>query len=80
MTIGDSYTANIAFERSAIVGVVRPPIIPDSPIIKKMVITDPLGMSYLLTETVGYGMVTWALHLAYGFKVVNSEFVVNLLG
>lgn len=80
MTIGDSYTANIAFERSAVVGVVRPPIIPDSPIIKKMIITDPLGMSYLLTETVGYGMITWALHLAYGFKVVNSEFVVNLLG
>ncbi len=80
MTIGDSYTANLAFERSAIVGVMRPPIIPDSPIISKMLITDDKGLSYLLCDTVGFGMRTWSLHLAHGFKVINSEFVVNLLG
>ena len=80
MTIGDSYTANLAFERSAIVGVMRPPIIPASPIISQMMITDDKGLTYLLTDTVGYGMRTWMLHLAYGFKVINSEYVVNLLG
>lgn len=80
MTIGDSYTANLAFERSAVVGVMRPPIIPASPIINQMLITDDRGLSYLLCETVGFGMTTWSLHLAYGFKVINQEFVVNLLG
>jgi hypothetical protein len=79
-TIGANYTANMAFERSAVVGVMRPPIIPASPIISQMLVTDDKGLSYLLCETVGFGEVTWSLHLAYGFKVINSEFVVNLLG
>jgi hypothetical protein len=78
--IGGSYTANMAFERSAVVGVMRPPIIPPSPIINQMLITDDKGLSYLLCETVGFGEITWSLHLAYGFKVINSEYVVNLLG
>jgi hypothetical protein len=80
MTIGDSYTANMAFERSAIVGVMRPPLINPSPLIEQMLITDDMGLSYLLCKIVGDGMITLRLHLAYGFKVINSEFVVNLLG
>ena len=80
MTIGDSYTANLAFERSAVVGVMRPPIIPASPLIEQMTITDPDGLTYLLCKIVGDGMITLRLHLAYGFKVINSEYVVNLLG
>lgn len=79
-TIGAAYTANMAFERSAVVGVMRPPKMPASPIINQILITDDKGLSYLLCETVGFGMKTWSLHLAYGFKVINSEFVVNLLG
>ncbi len=78
--LGNSYTANIAFERSAVVGIMRPPIIPASPLIKQMMISDDKGMTYLMVEIVGDGMITWRLHLAYGFKVVNSEYVVNLLG
>lgn len=80
MTIGSSYTANLAFERSAIVGVMRPPLIPASPLINQMMISDDSGLTYLLCEIVGDGMKTWRLHLAYGYKVVNPEFVVNLLG
>jgi len=78
--LGANYTANLAFERSAVVGVMRPPIIPPSSIISQMLITDDKGLSYLLCETVGFGMVTWSLHLAYGFKVINSEFVCNFIG
>ncbi len=80
MVIGDSYTANLAFERSAIVGIMRPPLIPASPLIKQMMISDDSGLTYLMVEIVGDGMITWRLHLAYGFKVVNPEFCVNLLG
>ena len=79
-TIGGSYTANIAFERNAIVGVMRPPLIPDSPLIKQLKISDDRGLTYLLCEIVGDGMITWRLHLCYGFKVINPEFIAILLG
>jgi hypothetical protein len=80
MTIGGSYTPNLAFERSAVVGVMRPPIIPASPLITQTLISDAMGMTYLLVQVVGDGMVTWRLHLAYGFKVVQSNMVALLLG
>jgi hypothetical protein len=38
------------------------------------------GLTYLLLEMPQYGQITWELHLAWGFKVVNSEFVALLLG
>lgn len=80
MTIGNNYTANLAFERNAIVGVIRPPLIPANPTIKQMLVSDGKGMTYLLLEIAQYGQVTWELHLAWGFKVVQSEHVMVLLG
>lgn len=80
MTVGNSYTPNLAFERSAVVGVMRPPIIPNSPLITQTLISDANGMTYLLVQIVGDGMVTWRLHLAYGFKVVQSNMVGILMG
>jgi len=78
--IGSSYTPNVAFERSAIVGVMRPPIIPDSPLIQQIPISDSKGMTYLLCQIVGDGMITWRLHLAYGFKAVQPEHIAILMG
>jgi hypothetical protein len=80
MTVGNNYTSNLAFERSAVVGVMRPPIIPESPLIQQTMISDAKGMTYLLVQIVGDGMVTWRLHLAYGFKVVQSNMVAILMG
>lgn len=79
-TIGANYTGNLAFERNAIVGVVRPPLIPTNPTIQQMVISDEMGMSYLLLQIAQYGQITWELHAAYGFKVVQPEHVAILLG
>jgi hypothetical protein len=79
-TIGNNYTPNIAFERNAVVGVMRPPLIPASPIINQIQISDDRGLTYLLCEIVGDGMKTWRLHLCYGFKVINSEFIAILMG
>ena len=79
-TIGGNYTPTLAFERSAVVGVMRPPLIPANPAIKQMVISDGKGMSYLLCEVVGDGIVTWRIHLAWGFKVVQPEHVAMILG
>lgn len=80
ITIGNDYTPNLCFERSAVVGVMRPPLIPANVTIQQMLISDQFGMTYLLLDIQQYGQRTWELHLAWGFKAVNSEFIATLLG
>lgn len=80
MTIGNSYTANLAFERSAVVGVMRAPMIPENPTINQMAISDERGMTYLLLDIAGYGMRTWELHLAHAFKAVQPEHIALVMG
>ena len=80
ITVGGAYTANLAFERNAVVGIMRPPVMPENPLIQKTLISDSMGMTYLLVQVAGDGMATWRLHLAYGFKVVQSEHVAIVLG
>jgi hypothetical protein len=80
MTIGNNYTANLAFERNAVVGIMRPPVMPDNALMQKTLISDSMGMTYLLVQIAGDGMATWRLHLAYGFKVVQSEHVCIVMG
>jgi hypothetical protein len=80
LTVGGNYTANLAFERSAVVGIMRPPIMPRNATITTQAITDSMGMTYLLVQLEQYGQTTWEVHLAYGFKVVQGEMVAILLG
>jgi hypothetical protein len=80
MTVGGNYTANLAFERSAVVGIMRPPIMPANPTIQQTLISDPLGMTYLLLDIAQYGQRSWELHLAWGFKTVNPAFSAIVLG
>lgn len=80
LTIAANHACNIAFERQAVVGVLRPPLIPDNPTIQQRTISDGRGMTYLLVQAVGDGMITWRLHLAWGFAVVNHQFVARILG
>ena len=80
MTIGNSYTPNLAFERNAIVGIARPPLMPDNPTMQKQLISDGSGLTYLLVQIAQYGMLTWELHLAWGFKVVQDEHVAIVMG
>lgn len=79
LTVGNNFTPYLAFERSSVVGVMRPPVYPDNPTVQKQLISDSKGMTYLLVQIAGYGMLTWELHLAWGFKVVQSEHVALLL-
>lgn len=78
--IENSYTANLAFERSAIVGVMRPPVMPANPTIEQMLVSDQYGMTYLMLDIAQYGQRTWELHLAWGFKAVNPDFITIVLG
>jgi hypothetical protein len=80
LTIGNDYTPNLAFERSAIVGVMRPPVMPANPTISQTLISDAQGMTYLLLDIAQYGQRTWELHLAWGFKAVQPEHIATLLG
>ena len=77
--LGD-YTPNVAFERSAVVGAMRIPLIPDAPHIRQIPISAGNGMTFLLVEIVGDGMITWRLHLCYGFKAVQPEHIAILAG
>lgn len=80
MTIGAAYTPNLAFERSAVVGVFRSPILEPNANMKVLEISDANGLTYTLVEVTGYGVTTWNLHAAWGFKVVNPEHVALLIG
>ena len=80
LTIGASYTPNLAFERNAVVGIMRPPIFPDNATIQRTLISDQFGMTYLLLQIQQYGMTTWELHSAWGFKAVQPEHIALLLG
>jgi len=80
MTIGDSYTPNMGFDRNAVVGIMRPPLMPANPTISQMLISDQFGMTYLMLDIAQYGQRTWELHLAWGFKAVQPEHIAILMG
>lgn len=81
MTIGAAYTPSFAFERQAVVGFVRAPVIPAAPNMQQIPISDTkTGLTFLLCQIIGDGMVTYRFHLMYGFKVINSAFVATILG
>ncbi len=80
VTVGNNYVANVAFERNAIVGVMRPPIMPANPTITQQLISDPMGMTYLMLDIAQYGQRTWELHLAWGFQTVNDWASAIVLG
>ena len=79
ISVSAAYTPIFGFERSAVVGVMRPPLMPANPTITQMLVSDGEGMTYLMLDISQYGQRTWELHLAWGFKVVQQEHVALLL-
>ena len=79
MTIGNTYTPTMGFDREAVVGIMRPPLMPANPTISQMLISDGMGMTYLLVDISQYGQRSWELHLAWGFKAVQPEHIGILL-
>lgn len=80
ITLSATFTANLAFERNAVVGIMRPPIMPPNPTIQQMLVSDDKGMTYLMLDIAQYGQRSWELHLAWGFKTVNEAFSAIVLG
>jgi len=83
VTIGDSYTANMLFHRSAIELVMRPPAMPDGGDIAedRMTVFDPTsGLVFEVALYKGYGMNLMEIVCYYQAKVWKPELVATLLG
>jgi len=82
-TIGDSYTGNVGFHKSAIELVMRPPAMPDggdSAVDRQTVTDDVTGLVFEVALYKGYGMNMLDFTVFYQAKVWKPEFVATLLG
>lgn len=83
ITVGNSYTANILFHRSAIELVMRPPAMPDGGDMAedRMTVLDPKsGLVFEVALYKGYGMNMMEIVCYYQAKVWKPEFVATVLG
>lgn len=81
ITVNNSYTGNVFFDRGAIVSVVRPGLQPSSPDISQSIVTDPVsGISALLYRKVGDGMASWYMRSVYDSFAPNPYAIGTMLG
>lgn len=83
ITVGNNYTHNAAFARSAIVLAARLPALPEEgdSAVDRYVITDPVsGLSFEVAMYLQFRQVLYMVSAAWGTKVVKSEHVATLLG
>ena len=83
MTIGDSYTANMAFHRRAIELAVRAPAVPEGGDNADDAITvqDPnSGIVYEVRFYKGYRKAMIEVAVAFGVKAWKGDFIATLLG
>lgn len=83
MTVGNSYAANLAFARSAIVLATRAPALPEEgdSAADRMLITDPRsGLTFEVAMYLQYRQVQYEISLAWGAANLKPEHTATLLG
>jgi len=83
MTVGDSYTANMAFHRGAIRLATRAPALVggEDSAVDRYMITDPIsGLSFEVSVYMQFKQVLIEVAIAWGVSVVKPEHCVLLLG
>lgn len=83
ITLGNSYTPNLAFARSAIVLATRAPAMPDGgdSADDSMMITDPVsGLTFEIAVYRQFLQVVYHVRLAWGFRAIKPEHITTLIG
>lgn len=83
LTIGNNYTGNVGFHKSAIELVMRPPSQPyggDAAVDRMTMYDEKSGLSFEVALYRGYGKVMFDITCFYQAKVWKPEYVATLLG
>jgi hypothetical protein len=83
LTLGNSYSPNMAFHRMALHLMTRAPLMPEGGDMADdvMMVADPYsGLVFQVAMYRIYRRVKFEVGLAWGFKAVKQEFIATLLG
>jgi hypothetical protein len=81
ITVGNSYTANVAFDKSAIQLVTRPPVMGNDNAVDVIYVTDPIsGITFSVAWYKGFRASTLSIGVVWGVAAIKSDNIAILLG